>query len=70
MRKHKTLITVVVFIAAALAVCLIVAAVFSSLARRQPPAAFNDSDLIPARVEIPVESNAFWTLLQATNEFY
>jgi 3-methyladenine DNA glycosylase AlkC len=70
MRKHKTLITVVVLITAALAVCLVVAAVFSSLARRPKPGAFDDSDLIPTRIEVPVESNAFWTLLQATNELY
>jgi len=70
MRKHKILITVVVSIAAALAVCLVVVAVFSSLARRPKPAAFDDSDLIPMRTEVPVESNAFWTLLQATNELY
>jgi hypothetical protein len=70
MRKHKILITVIVSVAAALTVCLVVAAVFSSLARRQKPAAFDDSDLIPTRTEVPVESNAFWTLLQATNELY
>jgi len=70
MRKHKILITVVVSIAAALGVCLVVAAVFSSLARRQKPAAFDDSDLIPMRTEVPVESNAFWTLSKATNELY
>lgn len=70
MRKHKILISVVVFIAAALGVCLVVAAVFSSLAKRQKSAAFDDSDLIPVRTEVPVESNAFWTLLQATNELY
>jgi hypothetical protein len=70
MRKHKILITVAVSIVAALAVCLVVAAVFSSLAKRSKPAAFDDSDLIPLRTEIPVESNAFWTLLQATNELY
>jgi len=70
MRKHKILITVAVSIAAALAVCLVVAAVFSSLARRHKSAAFDDSDLIPLRTEVPVESNAFWTLLQATNELY
>jgi hypothetical protein len=70
MRKHKILITVAVSIAAALAVCLVVAAVFSSLAKRPKPAAFDDSDLIPMRTEVPVESNAFWTLLKATNELY
>lgn len=70
MRKHKILITVVVSIAAALAVCLVVAAVFSVLARQPKPAAFDDSDLIPTRTEVPVESNAFWTLLKATNELY
>ncbi len=70
MGKHKILITGAVFIGAALAVCLVVAAVFSSLARRPRLAAFDDSDLIPTRIEIPVESNAFWTLLQATNELY
>jgi hypothetical protein len=70
MRKHKTLITFVVFIAAAMAVCLVVAAVFSSLARRSRPGGFDDSDLIPTRIEVPVASNAFWTLLQATNDLY
>jgi hypothetical protein len=70
MRKHKILITVVVFIAVVLAVCLVVAVVFSSLAKRPKPTAFDDSDLIPTRMEIPVESNAFWTLLKATNELY
>jgi hypothetical protein len=70
MRKHKTLITVIVFVTAALAVCLVVAAVFSSLARRPRLGGFDDSDLIPTRIEVPVESNAFWTLLQATNDLY
>jgi hypothetical protein len=70
MRKHKILITVVVSIATVLVVCLVVAAVFSSLARRHKSAGFDDSDLIPLRTEVPVESNAFWTLLQATNELY
>lgn len=70
MRKHTILIAVGVFITAVLVVCLVVAAVFSSLAKRQKSAASDDSDLIPLRTEIPVESNAFWTLLKATNELY
>lgn len=31
---------------------------------------FNDSDLIFSRAEVPLESNAFWTLSKATNELY
>jgi len=70
MRKYKLLIAASVFIAVALVICLVVAAVFSSLARRQKPAAFDDADLIFTRPQVPVESNAFLTLLQATNELY
>ena len=70
MRKPKIFIIVAAFIAFALVVCLTVAVVFSFLARHPSLAAFDDSDLIPARMEIPVASNAFWTLLKATNELY
>lgn len=70
MGKFRNLIIFAISIAVMLVVCLTVAVVFSALARRHQPKAFNDSDLIPARVEVPVESNAFWTLLKATNELY
>jgi hypothetical protein len=70
MGKFKILIILAVSIAVILAVCLTVAVVFSSLAGRQKSNAFNDSDLISVRFEVPVESNAFWTLLKATNELY
>jgi hypothetical protein len=70
MKKSKPLIMVAAFIAFALVVCVIVAVVFSSLARRPGLTAFNDSDLIPTRADIPVVSNAFWTLVKATNELY
>ena len=70
MKKSKPLIMVTAFIASGLVVCLTVAAVFSFLARRPGLTAFDDSDLIPKRTEIPVVSNAFWTLLKTTNGFY
>ena len=69
-KKYKILVTIAVFIASILAVCLIVAAVFSSLAKRHEPVSFGDSDLILSRTEVPAESNAFWTLSKATNELY
>jgi hypothetical protein len=69
-KKHKILIAVAIFIASIVVVCLIVAVVFSSLAKRPKLAALDDSDLIPLRTEVPVESNAFWTLSRATNELY
>lgn len=53
-----------------LVVSLAVAVVFSSSAEHRRARTFDDSDLIPARVEVAVESNAFWTLLKATNELY
>jgi hypothetical protein len=70
MGKFKILIILAVSIVAILAVCLAVYVVVSSLADRQRAETFNDSDLIPTRVVVPVESNAFWTLLKATNELY
>lgn len=70
MGKFRTLIIFAVSVAAMLVVCLTVAIVFSSLARRHQLKTFNDSDLIPVRVEVPIESNAFWTLAKATNELY
>jgi hypothetical protein len=70
MKKSNPFIIVAAFIASGLVVCLTVAAVFSYLARRPGLTAFDDSDLIPTRMEIPVVSNAFWTLVKATNELY
>ena len=70
MRKFKILILLAASIAAILVVCLTVYLVFSSLANRRQLKAFNDTDLIPVRLEVPVASNAFWTLLKATNELY
>lgn len=70
MGKYRNLIVFAAAIAASLVVCLTVYVVFSSLATRHRANAFNDSDLIPVRVEVPVESNAFQTLLKATNELY
>jgi hypothetical protein len=70
MRKPKVLIILAVSLVVILVVCLTVAAVFSSLAERRMSRAFDDSDLIPVRIEVAVESNAFWTLVKATNELY
>ena len=70
MERRKVLVTIAIFIASILVVCLIVGAVFSSLAKRHQSDAFDDSDLILLRTEVPVESNAFWTLSKATNELY
>jgi hypothetical protein len=52
-----------------LVICFLFAASFLSLenARNTP---FNDSDLIFARPDFPAESNAYYTLLKATNELY
>jgi hypothetical protein len=52
-----------------LVICLLFAISFLSLekSRNQP---LNDSDLIFTRPQIPVESNAYYTLLKATNELY
>ena len=44
--------------------------VISFISRSRQRAAFDDSDLIFSRPNIPVESNAFWTLLKATNQLY
>ena len=70
MRKLKVLIISAVSVAIILVVCLTVVDVSSSLADRRNVRTFNDADLIPVRVEVAVESNAFWTLLKATNELY
>jgi hypothetical protein len=70
MGKFRSLIIFAVSIAVMLVVCLTVTIVFSSLAKRHQSKIFNDSDLIPVRFDVPVESNAFWTLLKATNELY
>lgn len=70
MRRLKVLSLVAVSVVVVLMVCLTLADIFSSLADRRNARTFNDSDLIPTRVEVAVESNAFWTLLQATNELY
>jgi hypothetical protein len=40
------------------------------ISRCRQKAAFHDSDLIFSRPDVSVESNAFWTLLKATNELY
>src|ERR1700722_13768567 len=40
------------------------------ISRSRQKSAFHDSDLTFSRVEVSVESNAFWTLLKATNELY
>jgi len=52
-----------------LVICVLFAFSFLSLenARNVP---LNDSDLIFARPDIPVESNAYYILLKATNELY
>lgn len=70
MRDRRVLIAIAATIAPVLAVCLIVGTVFSFSAGRHESVAFNDSDLIPTRSGIPIESNAFWTLSKATNELY
>lgn len=70
MGKFRTLGIPALFIAAAVVICLAVYVVFSSRAARHNANAFNDSDLVPIRVEVPVESNAFFSLLKATNELY
>jgi len=51
-------------------VLLLVFIVVFLISRSRQKSAFNDSDLIFSRIEVPVESNAFWTLLKATNELY
>jgi hypothetical protein len=40
------------------------------ISRSRQKSALHDSDLAYSRVNVPVESNAFWTLLKATNELY
>src|SRR3974390_342276 len=70
MRKLKVLIILAVSVVVILVVCLTVAVVYSSFAHHRNVRVFDDSDLIPVRVEVAVESNAFWTLLKATNELY
>jgi hypothetical protein len=56
------------FCIAIVAILLLVAAVLVSAMRQK--STFNDSDLIYSRIEVPVESNAFWTLDKVTNELY
>jgi hypothetical protein len=70
MGKFKILIILAVCVVVILVVGLAVVVVYSSSAEHRRSRTFNDSDLIPARVEVPVESNAFWTLSKATNELY
>ncbi len=52
-----------------LVTCLLFIASFLSLMNSQK-SSFNDSDLIYVRPDIPVASNAYWTLLKATNALY
>ncbi|HEX5398118.1 MAG TPA: hypothetical protein VFY06_03615, partial [Verrucomicrobiae bacterium] len=70
MKKFKTSLLVAAGIAGVAALWLVVTLSLSALAKRHQMEAFDDSDLILTRVEVPVESNAFWTLLQATNALY
>ena len=70
MRKFRILIIFAVAIAAISVVCLTIGIVFLFSAGHQKPIVFSDSDLIPVRIEVPVESNAFGTLLKATNALY
>ena len=65
-RKISKAITITFLL---LLICLLFAFSFLSLENfRNIP--LNDSDLIFARPDIPVESNAYYTLLKATNELY
>jgi hypothetical protein len=41
-----------------------------SISRSQQKSSFDDSDLVFSRPKIPVESNAFWDLSEATNKLY
>lgn len=52
-----------------LVICFLFTASFLSLMNSRK-SSFNDSDLIYVRPNIPVASNAFWTLLKAKNELY
>ena len=52
-----------------LVVCVLLAAILLTL-KNSRKSSFNDSDLTFSRLEVPVESNAFWTLLKATNQVY
>ncbi|HEX5397431.1 MAG TPA: hypothetical protein VFY06_00085 [Verrucomicrobiae bacterium] len=70
MKKFKALLLVTAGIAGVTALWLVVSLSLSALANRHRLQTFDDSDLIPTRVEVPVESNAFWTLLQATNALH
>jgi hypothetical protein len=51
-----------------LAICLLFTASLASVNSRK--SSLDDSDLIFVRPQIPAESNAFYTLLKATNEIY
>ena len=70
MRKFKTPILVAACIAGGVALWLVISLSLSALANRHRLETLDDSDLILTRVEVPVESNAFWTLLQVTNTLY
>src|SRR5436305_582862 len=69
MRKRRILIWIAALMAFLLVLCLMLA-MFLILESRPKSKAVNDADLIFSRMEIPGESNAFQTLLKATNELY
>lgn len=70
MRKIRILIIFALAMAVISVVCLTIGIVLWFSADHKETSTFNDSDLIPVRVEVPVESNAFWTLIKATNALY
>lgn len=70
MRKFRILIILALAMGGIFMVCLTIAIVLWFSAGHEDTSAFNDSDLIPVRVEVPRGSNAFWTLIKATNALY
>lgn len=52
-----------------LVICFFIFAIFLSLKNVLKPSV-DDSDLAMPHQEVPAESNAYWTLLKATNEIY
>jgi hypothetical protein len=67
--SSRKIFKVIAMIFLLLVICLLFTISFLSLENsRNTP--LNDSDLIFTRPEIPIGSNAYYTLLKATNEFY
>jgi hypothetical protein len=67
--NRRKIIKALEFFITLLVTCLFIFALFLSLKNTLKPSV-NDSDLAITHQEVSTESNAYWTLLKATNELY